>query len=208
MIYFINFPERVDKYDNVMNMFSKLGITNYKCIVPVDPSVDFGNNNILSDTAKSTKLTHMKCCEDAVENNYQKIVIFEDDFCFNQEILAEENIEYHLKVIFTFLNDVKWNVFYFDNIRESVKKDNKMISFIRDKHKFFTPFYKISGKRYVHSYALSNDACHKLIETHNSNTLWNDQSIEIMKIDGKYLYLPGLFDQILDLETDHLWNNT
>lgn len=209
MIYFINFPDRVDKYENVMTMFNKLGIEKYKHIIPLSSDIDFGINNILPPTAKSCKLTHMSCFQDAITNDYKKILIFEDDFCFNLDDKSiEENLEYHLEVCFTFLENFRWDLFYFDNIIETVKKNNKMVSFTRETKKSDTPFLKIKGKHYVHSYALTNFACQELIKEHNNNSLWNDQSINKVKLDHKYIYLPGLFDQLLNLETDHLWNNS
>lgn len=208
MVYFINMPNRKDKYNNVMQMFSKLNITNYKHIVPI--SLDKCNRNVrLGLTAQSCMLAHKECYQNAIDNKYEKICIFEDDFCFNEDdetIL--ENIDNHLSIIFHFLEKFDWNLFYFDNIISVTRKNNVMLQMNRytNDNLFIR---KINGKRFTHSYAISLNGCKSMINSIN-DCQFNiddhvDKLLEELKINNKYLYTKGLFDQITNLTCDNKW---
>lgn len=206
-IYFINSLHRVDRYNNVMEMFSKLNITNYKQIIPIDASKFIQIGDFIP-TAQSCKDAHLRCYKDAVENNYSKVCIFEDDFCFNESIDIND-IESYLIECFTFLKNFDWDMFYFDNVVDIEKYDYLVKVIHRYKvDNLISPIVKIKGKTFAHSYALSNYGCRRMIYEHTTNNLWNDRSLCNSNITKKYLYIRGLFDQLTNNKSDHAWNTT
>lgn len=191
MVYFINLPDRISRYDNLMNMFNILNITKYKRITPV-------TENIKSSV--SCKLSHIECIDDAIENNYDKICIFEDDVCFNQYNLEiEKNLDYHLKICFDFLKNNDWNLFYFDNMIFFIKDGNIIKGIIRDDVNH--GITKIDGKLFTHSYAIHKKCFIKIKESIKSD-LTIDTYLYSMYLDNKYMYGDGIFDQSLNFLSD------
>jgi len=190
MVYFINLPVRTDRYNNIMTIFNILNITKYKHIIPII--------NISSEL--SCKLSHISCIDDAIENNYDKICIFEDDICFNQDnIEIEKNLDYHLNTCFNFLKNNNWNLFYFDNMIQFIKEDRIIKGIFRDKvHKGIE---KIPGKLFTHSYAIFNSS-YSDIKNFALSNLNIDSILYLIKIDNKYMYCDGIFDQSLNMISD------
>ena len=191
MVYFINLPIRTDRYDNIMNMFRILNITKYKKIVPITDDIS---------STKSCKSSHISCIDDAIENDYDKIFIFEDDVCFNQDnIEIEKKLDYHLDICFNFLMSNNWNLFYFDNMIQFRKENNIIKGIFRDKvHKGIE---KIPGKLFTHSYAIHKESF-KCIKDFASSDLNIDSILYIIKLDNKYMYCEGIFDQSLNITSD------
>lgn len=209
MVYLINIPTRVDKYQHSMRMFEKLNITKWQHVIPMDAESIIGDFE-LAKTAMSCKLSHLECYKDAVDKGYKHILIFEDDFCFNiDDKSIEENLEYHLKVCFTFLQTVDWNLFYFDNMVQAKRVDNIMLSYYRLKS--INEFQFVQGKRYTHSYALSNEACKEMIKIINKNQNGKhdhvDKLLEESGIKKTVVYTKGLFDQLINLKSDNDWDS-
>jgi len=201
MVYFINLPNRVDRYDNVMKMFSILNITKYKQIIPI--IYQFSQYN-LPVSCESCKSAHISCIEDAIKNNYDKICIFEDDICFNQKNTEiENNLDYHLNTCFDFLKNNKWDIFYFDNIIGANKQNNEMKDLYRDDK--VKGVKKIIGKMFAHSYALSKSMFTDYVKLAKNNCLRNDYCLYKIKSDKKYMYSDGIFDQLLNNTSDHQW---
>lgn len=210
MIYFLNLPNRTDRYENVMNMFNKLNIEKYTHIIPIEAKTLEGDYT-LSKTAMSCKLAHLSIYEDVIKNNYKQVMIFEDDFCFNTEDEnIEKNIEYHLEVAFTFLKRAKWNIFYFDNMLDAYRlDDDTMVGYRRmpSNHKIES----IKGKRFTQSYAISYDACKTMVDvigrSPNGTTNHVDKDLQESGIPFIYMYSKGIFDQLLFEKADNNWFN-
>ena len=201
MIYFINLPNRVDRYDNIMSMFKILNITKYKKIIPIVNEISYYDLPISSESCKSS---HISCIEDAIENKYDKICIFEDDICFNQTNLSIKiNLEYHLNICFDFLKNNEWEIFYFDNIIGANKQNNVMIDLYRDDK--VKGINKIIGKMFAHSYALSKSIYIDYIKLAKNDCLRNDFCLYKIKSDKKFMYSDGIFDQLLNNKSDHQW---
>jgi len=205
MVYFINIPKRVDRYNNVMNMFEILNITKYKKIDAVEVIETSGQTNKISVSSQSCTLSHMSCIQDAIDNNYNQICIFEDDFCFNQDDpKIQENLTEHLNYCFNFLKNNDWDIFYFDNII-SFTKINQMIVKINRFNNI--PFIgQIKRKRHTHSYALSKPMFQRLLDLQKSNNERNDINLGNIVSDKKYVYFKGIFDQLLNEKSDNIWN--
>jgi len=201
MIYFINLPNRIDRYYNVMNMFNILNITRYKKIIPIIYEKSYCN---LPISGKSCKSSHISCVEDAIENKYDKICIFEDDICFNQDNLdIELNLDYHLNTCFDFLKSNDWSIFYFDNIIGANKQNNMMIDLYRDNKG--NGIKKIIGKMFAHSYALSKSIFFDYIKLSENNSFSTDVCLYKLKSNKKYMYSNGIFDQLLNNISDNQW---
>lgn len=87
-IYCINLDSRPDRWELAQREFEKVGILNKvkrmsavtKQEVPYDPRPVKGKSDLLGAFACS--LSHSKCLQDAMENNYSNYLVFEDDICF------------------------------------------------------------------------------------------------------------------------------
>lgn len=204
-IYLINISTRTDKYNHSIEMFKKLGITKFKHIEPID-STNFKKIGTITKNAQSCRESHIRCYQDAIINNYNKILIFEDDFCFNP------NIENHISILikcFDFLNNTNWDLFYFDNIVGSTKDciNNERKDFTRYESTQY--FQKVDGKLFTHSYALSNRACVKIINMINTTPIIIDIDRDLLRIGEleKYICSEGIFDQLIDVKSDIIINS-
>jgi glycosyl transferase family 25 len=71
-INYINLDIRVDRKEHVENEFNKLGITNFERFKAIQ----------LDNGAVGCSMSHLKCIENAKKNNYEYIMICEDDIVF------------------------------------------------------------------------------------------------------------------------------
>lgn len=220
MVYFVNLPHRTDRYENVMKMFNELNITNYTHIIPPKGAkpylingIDIGSSPAHNANSVSCKLSHIQIMLDAIENGYEHIMIFEDDFCFNQDNPEiKENIDYHLKACFDFMNNNNdWDMFYFDdNVYMHKTETQKPLSIMHmDTIVEYPHVAKINGKVSTHSYALSKNGIKNMLNLQLSNGLVLDHNY---LFNGRkynlYVYTPGIFDQLLDNVTDIYWTNS
>jgi GR25 family glycosyltransferase involved in LPS biosynthesis len=95
---------------------------------------------------KGCTLSHFSIIKDAFENNYNKIIIFEDD------IVEAVINKYILDKITTFLSSIQWDLFYFGAVPDC-RKDN----ICEEKNK---GFYRIRSLC-THSYAMNRSAIEK-----------------------------------------------
>lgn len=197
MVYLINLDSRADRLESTLALFDRLKITKYKRIVPVDAST-LQPIELLTAENISCKLSHESCVEDAIANNYNRIMIFEDDICLNQlNPTIETNLGYHLNECFEYLKNNEWDIFYFDNILKTTKDSNKVLIKIERYDDTFGPFVrKILGKWYAHSYALNKTSFEKLLAKQKGNNYRNDNNLRNVKLN-KYCYIKGIFDQKL-----------
>lgn len=200
MVYLINLPNRQDKYIKSIELFNILNISNYKIIKPIEYLDDI---KILSKSSESCKLSHIRCLQDAIDNNFDRICIFEDDICFNQENSSViNNLDSHLEICFNFLSNNNWDIFYFDNML-SVKKNNNKLTAI-GRYGAGQLVIPILGKKFAHSYGVSKSSFIKIINEHKSNNLRNDVNLFNIRLN-KFMYLDGIFDQSLNMHSDNDW---
>jgi GR25 family glycosyltransferase involved in LPS biosynthesis len=79
----INLERRSDRWDECMSEFNKFGLTNINKFIAVDgkdlPQVKSG---FVTPSRLALVLTNIKILEEAIENNYNSILILEDDIEF------------------------------------------------------------------------------------------------------------------------------
>jgi GR25 family glycosyltransferase involved in LPS biosynthesis len=98
MIYYINLEKDEDRNNNMLKYFALFDIKNYKrtegSVVDVDlssiPYSAYRNFNRKDENyiknALGCRLSHLKCIADAKQNNYKRILIFEDDVQFSKNL--------------------------------------------------------------------------------------------------------------------------
>ena len=88
-IYCINLDRRTDRWEHFLNQSKKFGLNKFERVSAVDGSKlnlsDFGN--YLNHGELGLVLTTIKIFEDSIQNNYQKILILEDDCVFENELI-------------------------------------------------------------------------------------------------------------------------
>jgi GR25 family glycosyltransferase involved in LPS biosynthesis len=120
-IYYINLNKDVDRNENVLKQFHKFNITNFKRIegtvvesIPDEYYWRNFNNGFLNEKyilgSLGCRNSHLKIMKDALDNDYNQILIFEDDITFTQDPnkLLIDNID----------NINKWDMLYFGGIIE------------------------------------------------------------------------------------------
>ena len=203
-IYLINMGNRPDKLESSKMMFEKLGITSFKRIVPNFEA--FNVDSYLCKERQSVKDSHTRCVLDAIENDYTNILIFEDDFVFNQEDKeVEENIGQHIEACMSFIKKNSFDILYLDNMKTIHKdKDNVLIKIERRRHE--ENFVLIKGKAYVHSYILNKRIFQAFVDGQTKyKSTGNDGVISHLK-GIKYMYSKGIFDQKLGIKADNKWS--
>lgn len=201
----INLETRPDRYESTIDLFSKIGVTNFELIRPL-PAEEFSETkSALKPSMQSCKEAHLRIYRDAIAKGYQHIMIFEDDCVFNQDdVSIEQDIAYHIEKCLEFLRTTSWDMFYFDNIFIAKKKEMKMLEFVR----LITQndIQRFKGKRFSHSYAMNVGAAERLLEFSLSNDFNIDKDMDLWNSDKKFYYTRGVFDQKLNDITDNVWN--
>lgn len=98
-IYFINLEERPDRLFKILKQFNKFNITNYKKIVGVNgykPEYSIiwkqlfikSNKKITSPGVLGYLLSMKKVILDAIENNYSRILILDDDILIHKNMIS------------------------------------------------------------------------------------------------------------------------
>lgn len=123
-VLYINMNKDVDRNQNMIHQFEKYGITNYHRIEGIEPDLNFTINDIKPNEIRNfikkeykyvigsyfCRLSHLKAVQYAKDNNYERVLIFEDDVVFlsdpNQTLQSNINI----------LND--WDMLYFGGMVE------------------------------------------------------------------------------------------
>lgn len=203
-VYLINFDNRPDKLESSKKMFEKLGITSYQRIVPNFNTFD--DSSYLTKERQSVKDSHLRCVKDAIENNYTNILIFEDDFTFNQDDKdIEENIGYHIDACMDFIKKNSFDILYLDNMKTIYKDENNVLTKI-ERRKHEEDFVLIKGKAYVHSYILNKRIFQAFVDGQTKyKSTGNDGVISHLK-GIKYMYSKGIFDQKLGIKADNKWS--
>lgn len=232
MVYYMNLDSRPDRNEQSMRMIHDLNINKFKRIQSVKAedvnAMDIGlidHKRSISKNNKACKLSHFKCIQDALDNGYEKICIFEDDFCFNQDDpTIKENLEDHLKTCFHFLENYEWMFFYFDNTT-SVDMVDRVAQGLRRlppnkgseipdtpvrviEGELVRPdtggkYRPANGKALAHSYALKGRYIMERILKYERD-LSMDKLHNAIRED-RHFYPPGLFDQLIGCKSDNAY---
>jgi GR25 family glycosyltransferase involved in LPS biosynthesis len=188
-VYVINLPHRTDRLANSLEMLNMLEISNYQIFNGIS-----GRNGI-----DGCRKSHFAIYNDALKNNYKRILIFEDDFCFNTENHSiRSEAESHLSKCFSFLENNEWDLFYFDNLRAAIRNADGMTRFAR--FDSMGSVAKTNGKPFTHSYAINMLGTFPQCITNTPIPI--DGWLMQLKNIKKYYYQPGIFDQLLNNKSD------
>ena len=111
-VYVINLDIRPDRMEQVNEILSHYNI-NYKRISGVylkDKYTDVINNRTRTSSLGHLGciLSHVKCCQDAIDNNYNRILVLEDDITFVKNHI--DNINF--KELYNEIQTTDWDLFY------------------------------------------------------------------------------------------------
>jgi len=111
-IYVINLDHRTDRLKEVNSLLKKYNI-NFKrqsgvFLKEKYPDVLNNTTNTSSLGHLGCVLSHVNCCVDALNNNYDKILVLEDDINFIPEHINSINYD----KLFEEVNNVDWGLFY------------------------------------------------------------------------------------------------
>lgn len=199
-IYYINLDEATKRNEHCLRLLEELGITNFERIQAITKEHAGGHSS------DACTMSHMKCFQNMIRNSYEKVLIFEDDFCLQEGVDYDTSMSECLE----FLSENVWDVFFFDNNR-TMKKLHKLEDMPARRiyrYKGEDKFQKIKGKTQAHSYAINKsivmDVLNKMQEDkfarHNDQIMcddFHDRNI--------YMYSSGLFDQLLGVKTYNRW---
>jgi GR25 family glycosyltransferase involved in LPS biosynthesis len=97
-IYCVNLDSRKDRWEQVTHQFTQIGIVD--SVTRVSAIVD-------EDPRKGCLESHFFCINDAIDNGYENVLIFEDDVCF---------LSYDSKVLIDVVDylagNALWDLFY------------------------------------------------------------------------------------------------
>lgn len=193
-VYIIHDTTKVDRSALVDDLIYKLNITNYEIIEP---------NYSFADGGESCTDSHIRIIQDAVDNNYANIFIFEDDVVLNQtNEIIEVDLEQHLDTCFNFMSHNEYSLFYFDNTRFQIYNIEHLL--VKIDRFPIKNILKCFNKSYTHSYAINSKVFNAILldykETkHNINILL--RRVQHIYNDS-YMYSNGIFDQKLNLPSD------
>ena len=130
-IYIINLDEAVDRRWHIEMQLTKLNVKNYTFFKAIRPSMDILNNypNFSKDSPENIRINELGCLlshigvmKDALHNNYETIIIFEDDVV----VLNVDFIEKTKANIISLKNNylILWIIFHMLHLNQG----NKWIS--------------------------------------------------------------------------------
>lgn len=93
-IYIINMDKDVNRMKNLKKKMNNLGLT-YKRITGVDGKKIYKNyNTTLKPGQLGCLLSHQNILKDAIKNNYNNILVLEDDILFHKDFHNQFNLKY------------------------------------------------------------------------------------------------------------------
>jgi GR25 family glycosyltransferase involved in LPS biosynthesis len=125
-VLYINMNKDVDRNQNMINQFEKYGITNYHRIEGIEPDLNFTIDDIDTNQIRNfikndpkyiigtyfCRASHLKAVQYAKDNNYKKVLIFEDDVIF----LSDPN-----KILQSNINILNnWDMLFFGGMIETM----------------------------------------------------------------------------------------
>jgi len=136
-IYIINLESRVDRLKEVEQELKKIGIDiNHPVVHLFKANKPEQNAGWPSAGTKGCFQSHLAILKDAKKNQYQRILVLEDDVTF------VSNFNYQLESLISQLNNISWDIFYGGyQISDQIKADNlKVLSNqFQNKNLFLSP---------------------------------------------------------------------
>ena len=165
-IYLINLDERKDRLKNVLKQFKLYNIKNYQrfsAIKPkfneIDPIIYKNYSTHLSHDknkyiigATGCKFSHRNIIRDAYENNYESILILEDDIEFSNNFLNS------LNYFITNMKKTEWDMLYLGG-RNTLIEINKMCIPTEFPH-----IYKCHKVKCTHAYLIKRKLFSKILK--------------------------------------------
>jgi hypothetical protein len=193
-VYLINLDKRPDRLENFKKEVEKFNLGEFERISAVDGSLldtSRYNSGLLSGEL-GLLLTNRLIFEDAIKNNYNKILIVEDDCCFRDEIK-------NFNELITYLPE-DWDMFYMggNHIRPPVKINEKIVKLYHTYAAQFVAFKKPM-------YPIIIDFINQYKEPIDVSYA------ELQKSKNVYCYSPGIttqlanFSNIQNAYTDYNW---
>lgn len=192
-IYIINLENRTDRWKICIEQLIKYNITNYKRFNAIRPDlkkidpIHYSKNNMkLSKnyitSALGCKLSHLLVINDAKKNNYNKILILEDDF-----LLCNNFIEKYNNTIQNIdKNNIDYKMLY---LGFSIVRDNPYIDTSINNLK------KLTNAHTTHAYILDKSFYDTIIN--EINTCYCEIDVCYANMQQKYNNIYGIFPAII-----------
>ena len=181
-IYCINLKIRKDKYNSAVNTFNNINLNNI--------------NFFLADKHKKGGMygafdSHIKVIKDAYTNNYNNILIFEDDVKigkFYSNLLLKKSINF-------MKNNNEWDIFYLGYFPYGPKFNITPIT---------NHIFK-SNPVVTHAYCLNRKSIIKILNTYQSyiGKIQYDVWLSTHSNLNSYCIAPIIFDQYLNFTSDN-----
>lgn len=149
-IYCINLEHRTDRWELALKEFKKIGIEND--VTRFNGVYNKDNGNL------GCTLSHYNVIKDAKDNNYERILIFEDDVLFldNDVSLIENTLDQ--------LNNINYDIFYLGatvapNVGFFIKESENLL---KTNFAYTTHSYSVTSKNY--DFILKNVVNYNIID--------------------------------------------
>jgi GR25 family glycosyltransferase involved in LPS biosynthesis len=169
-IYCVNLPSRPDRRQNAINQFNKIGLKGYQFFNAIDGrelNLKAGSA-FLNPAMVGCYLSHYLIIREAIENNYESILVFEDDINFI--VGAATFLDYAIPTV-----PADWEFIYLGyTVYPKEIKNTKILS----------DYWAIPGHCWgTHAYAVRGNGIAKLWQglKHITNQIDIQLSYEILK---------------------------
>lgn len=181
-IYCINLERRKDRKEQCISEFFKHNL-NVEFISAIDGK-DISDINVkIKKGAYACSLSHIKIYNDIIKNNYNKVLILEDDIEFSNNLTNEFN------AVFNNIPE-NWNLLYFSgNHYKGLTKINNDIS-------------KMIGSLSMACYGITYNMTKALLNILNSDILL-DREIDMIVADNMIHYNCYVFNKALGWQREN-----
>jgi GR25 family glycosyltransferase involved in LPS biosynthesis len=159
-IYVINLESDIERRKKIMEIFEKNNINNLASRVIYFKAIDYRNksigNNIKfigTEGGYGCTQSHLSCIKDAIEKNYNNILIFEDDIIIHKDFLTLwKNIKVpnDWKIIHLGAMQINWTEIHIDKESNFYRSWKTLggFSYIINREMFskFLEYYEIHGR--------------------------------------------------------------
>lgn len=163
-IYCVNLKERTDRWQECLDNFEKLGITNYSRLdaVKVNANIHPKRRGQIG-----CALSYALCINKSLNDDLKSVIILEDDFEF---VLEKEDL---YKKINSALDELPedWDSLYFGGTIGNFYGKEPI-------EKYSDNLFKLNCAHTTHSIAFSNKGLRKIMQHFNNNPEWHQNLIE------------------------------
>ena len=170
-IYCINLEERKDRWDLCLEKFKEYGITNFKRFEGIKVN---GNLSLKKLGQIGCSSCFYNIIKEAHENNYNSILILEDDFNF---IVSKDELEEALEKAFKEMPE-DWDMFYLGaNVINEIYQNPI--------EEYSENLFKLNSAYALHSVCFSKNSFSKILNFFEDNSNWimnlmqNYESIDV-----------------------------